>query len=653
MLMLGNDANDSIMFEGSLATISGPMMTDLFGKVRTTGDVVDLGNTMVMGKSTVDTTGNDMNPDGAKITFHEPLNAKDDSKELTLTAGMMGDITFMDKVGAGAMARLGPLEITMAHNVTAMDKVDARSLVQGDGTGMTMLMDDVTTIDKVMLKNNAFVLHGTEADMLKIHSDGKVELDSTKEQWVVDPDPNSSAPRQLDHAIISTAKGSISHEILILSSKDKAYAALDNSMNMGLPILGGRGTGEINVEITDSKGNNIEITIDWREGVPTPAMKDPPVHNPPNTDRAREVTASLPLSPPELNPAEFTHLYETPVQTLPGNLVPVFVNISDFAQGNIVLKSAAESILIVDKPPMDGLIVERVIGGMPNGIQVTILVPVITVQGSASAIPQPEPLSTPIILPTVMTTAETPAPQPVEAATFEVQASAGTTGETAKRYYELRIVSFEQDDEGKINESESVPINLDDLNKQVDPDDEVAREVLPFDPSKLRELFRRLPDDRYRLYLIEDGVERLLLDFVIEQGRPVEMEIEAAEPEEIGEATDQNQGPGEQLGDPFEAGEEGAFLRPQHPVVPSVMPSEEPTFADRLAAAPFISHGGVLITAAAWTRATSARRNDGAPQRNSSDRLMAQFARHRGSLKSGRSVQSKSGHHPQPVINHS
>ncbi len=39
--------------------------------------------------------------------------------------------------------------------------------------------------------------------------------------------------------------------------------------------------------------------------------------------------------------------------------------------------------------------------------------------------------------------------------------------------------------------------------------EEEPEEQKTFDPSQLPELFRRLPDDRYRLYLIEEGAERL------------------------------------------------------------------------------------------------------------------------------------------------
>ncbi len=48
--------------------------------------------------------------------------------------------------------------------------------------------------------------------------------------------------------------------------------------------------------------------------------------------------------------------------------------------------------------------------------------------------------------------------------------------------------------------------------------------------DNLQGLFRRLPDGRYRVYLIQpDGVERLVVDVLVEQGRRIELEDEPAD----------------------------------------------------------------------------------------------------------------------------
>ena len=101
--------------------------------------------------------------------------------------------------------------------------------------------------------------------------------------------------------------------------------------------------------------------------------------------------------------------------------------------------------------------------------------------------------------------------------------SIGTTVNTAERYYALRIVTFGQN--GEINETELTKdgqeVALGDLE---DPESGEG-----FELSQLPELFKRLPDDRYRLYLIDGQTERLVLDFVIRQGQPVEAQDDAGE----------------------------------------------------------------------------------------------------------------------------
>jgi hypothetical protein len=83
------------------------------------------------------------------------------------------------------------------------------------------------------------------------------------------------------------------------------------------------------------------------------------------------------------------------------------------------------------------------------------------------------------------------------------------------------------------------------------------------------------------------------------------------------------------------------------------MPAEQRSFAARLGETSFVSHGGVLLTAAAWTRAAHSRQTSAPSARNSSDRLMAQFARHRGPLLSGRRTYRMSDGLPQPFNHHS
>ena len=92
---------------------------------------------------------------------------------------------------------------------------------------------------------------------------------------------------------------------------------------------------------------------------------------------------------------------------------------------------------------------------------------------------------------------------------IEAGATITTVGEI--RYYEFRVVTF--DDEGNLVEREEDRINL---------NDDRLEAIKPFNPSKLPALFGRLPADRYRIYLIEEGAERLILEFIIQGGQPVE-----------------------------------------------------------------------------------------------------------------------------------
>ena len=59
-----------------------------------------------------------------------------------------------------------------------------------------------------------------------------------------------------------------------------------------------------------------------------------------------------------------------------------------------------------------------------------------------------------------------------------------------------------------------------------DHDEQLDNEVL----DNLRKLFKRLPDGHYRIYLIQpDGIERLVVDVIVRQGRSIDATDEAAD----------------------------------------------------------------------------------------------------------------------------
>jgi hypothetical protein len=174
-----------------------------------------------------------------------------------------------------------------------------------------------------------------------------------------------------------------------------------------------------------------------------------------------------------------------------------------------------------------------------------------------------------------------------------VGAAAGVASEPEVRYYELRIVTF--DEEGNLKELKAPQekIRLDDLD---------LKAIHPFNPSKLPALFGRLPADRYRIYLIEDGTERLILDFIIQQGQPLEM----PETDEVETET-----------------EDGAAADPFEDDSAETQNFEHTSFAERLGDASFVSHGGVVLGAAALAYAGTDR------WEKSIERLMERFDRRR------------------------
>lgn len=105
----------------------------------------------------------------------------------------------------------------------------------------------------------------------------------------------------------------------------------------------------------------------------------------------------------------------------------------------------------------------------------------------------------------------TRSPAEIASATF-AGISPSSVSVKPERYYELRIVTYDQS--GEVAERP-----LQKTMTELFSTDENSEE---FDPSQLPKLFKRLPDDRYRLYLVEEGADRMVLDFLIRDGQPSE-----------------------------------------------------------------------------------------------------------------------------------
>jgi len=402
--------------------------------------------------------------------------------------------------------------------------------------------------------------------------------------------------------LLIASGGQISNQVLAVDISGR-FTALDRSDNTGLPFVGSEGTGEILVDVRDPGGQNFVIRIDWRGGGPTLLFPSNPL-----TDRfiTSLIQGSSLLT--TNNALQFQHTYSRQLPPLPafvsGGFIHVLVNISAFAQNSIVLQvtnlnNETRSILALDSNEQ-------------GGIQTIVDIPFASVIGSADAIPAAEPLPVNRSAPPVLVGNIESAAQPLETPTTVLQTAAATVAaEAEERYYELRVVIF--DEYGRL---------VDDPNPEsrIRLDNEEFRAIYPFDLSKLPELFRRLPADRYRIYLIEDGVERLILEFTIQQGQPVEasevgeeMHLEEAEGNPfMGDDHDAQKleeqsstTPGDHQfqialspnqGETITEGMLPQYLRLLYGQ-PSTQPSD--VFAHWLAQAPFFAQGSIVITAAA------------------------------------------------------
>ncbi len=424
---------------------------------------------------------------GGTITFENTLTSPGAGSAQNLTLASDANIDFNDSVGAGADNALGAMLINTAMNVEVDSTIEAASLAQTTGTGTTRFLDDVMTsaMEGVNIKNRGITL----ADTMMIDAGiGDVMLNAT----------DVGGLTLGDNTLLVTDDGQIS------GVSFNAPDPLAGSQNIGSPLPGASAVAKIAIRVVDSMGENLVIVVDWREGDPPPPPVPVPV--PPENLRAEMVTSLI----DGMMVTEFRHQYAANPEPDPSDDINVTVTITDFAQGSIILVNG-NAVLLDDR------------------YEVTIVVPVRPPDTPTIAqLPEPEPLPTPFPSPpTVETSFEFTPADPRQGTSLQVENTPGVTSEQDQRYYELRIVSF--DENGKLIELKE-RINL--------SEDSQAGKFAPFELSKLPELFERLPDDRYRLYLIEeDRTERLVLEFLIRQGRPVE----APEVDELNQDADLEQ----------------------------------------------------------------------------------------------------------------
>ena len=600
------------------ATLVGPTIIAVDNDDSAT--VIFNGPVMLRGSSTVIADGllDPPVPLGG-IIFASTLNSRPKAFDLDLTAGK-GDILFKDTVGSTGVAgetrptglELGSLTIVSAHDVFATKTLDAKSLTQIAGTGLTTLQGNVTTsinaktwksidirTDKILVMSP---VAGTSVELKAITGDiahsGTVTLEAAGKFVLTGTEVR---PVNLKNVVIITDKGKISSQVLDAASDGTgAFGALDLSKldPSVLPIQGHQGVGQILVNITDSQGMNFTVSVNWREV----SVND--TNRPQEYARVSDIT-------PSVGPAVISHTYTaTPPDFEPGHDITIWAGITEFAGGTINLKTNNQSILIDPNGT-------RVIGSSPNGIQVVLVVKVST--PTVLAVPPVEPLPVPAAIPPApVAHLETTSVVLVQPQSFAEAASAVASTEE-NRFYELRIVTI--DAAGNQTETES---NAIDLTHAVDPlHSDRTDSIYPFNPGKLRELFRRLPDAHYRIYLFERGVEHLMLDFTIQEGRPVNIQdnLESTAPPSSDSIPASEVTPSVA---PVTAPNSAARNEPESDLSSSSenrsQSQSEPiaTFAQRIGRTTLIAQGGVLLAIAG----RSSSQNQSA-----ADRRMARFGR--------------------------
>jgi autotransporter-associated beta strand protein len=424
-------------------------------------------------------------------------------------------------------------------------------------------------------------------------------------------------------ATLNASGGSVSSNLLAfvnIAGVGPRLTALDSSNDMSPQQVTTGTNARIDVQITEAApGAVFQVEIDWRESnnavLPIGIFPGSvlPVTAP--NVLARVVESTLAGTPPE---GMFEHTYFANPDG-PSPVIYVPIRISQIAGGTIDLVLAGTDL--EDFSQGAGSLRDNDLGGTLDfdnngspdaqvGIMTVIALAVLPpTVGDIVPIPEALPAAPPLTIPAAALAAPPPLVTPNDAGPA-LPNTTGLTGQAEIRFYQLRIVSFNE--AGELVETPDQRIDLNDSRLQA---------IAPFDPSKLPELFKRLPGDRYRIYLIEDGAERLILEFVIEQvggeGRPVELpeRVEAQPPAELP--------PPPPIDNP--AADAGAATRGVDPVMlravsqraSDTRPAAE--FVDRLGRTPLVSSGGLLFGATLY--GTTARLGRVAR----ADRRMASF----------------------------
>ena len=623
-LIVGDAAGENLAINQAINLGAGDLALDVAGDVDQSAVIASVGLALRVDGNTNLNLANDVNTLAANSGGAILYNDVDD---LTV-----GTVTVLD----------GDPAQEMIIGVTAIGDISLATT----SSDLTTNQSIVSTMNNVNLSaDNTLSIN---ADV--VATNGRIDLAVMR---------NEIAAFAFNAGVLRSSGGNVTPSIFSVDNigVDPRFEALDASDDMSLQPITTGSIATIEVIVTDATADStLTIEIDWREsngavsGVyPSGAAAiqvnpDPDViPGPLSNEQLNAQVIDSELAPPLLPLGGFFHhryIANPDGADSPFILAPVAI--SAFAGGMVDIEIGNEDLQ--DFVQAAGTLVDQdnmpvVLNGNFDtqiGIMVVVRLEVLDFLVGQS-LPLPEALpSAPPAGPTMMPAAA-PTPLVVQVETTpHLPNTARTTGQAEQRYYELRIVTFNAQRE--LVETPDQRINL---------NDDQLRAIAPFNPSKLPELFKRLPGDRYRLYLVEDGAERLVLEFVIEraggEGRPVELP-ERTERQQLKNFPEGEKPIGEAALEKFRSQE---FLHSPllSPVETTNCESEfnsQDDFAELLGRASFVASSGVLFGAAMFTERARKRREDQA------DARMATF-RKRLRLQ-GSSKLSNAAHRPYETV---
>ncbi|MEN1678599.1 MAG: hypothetical protein AAGJ46_03330 [Planctomycetota bacterium] len=519
---------DVTVFAGQNAQVGGAVTTLGNGDVSVTGQNVT--------QSAAVETGATINvPNQGDILLRATNGALSSTAEITSDGGAIfaaasgaASFTAMVQSTAGDIAALGgsvtqsggietsesggiSLQSTTT-DIVSLAPIEASQGVDVDAARTFNLDADLTgntvQVDVARNDTNSAALTAVEAQIAA----GVFEPDKTALQSIIDQLDIADSANIFVRIVnpITNLPEDVQVSKLFFVSVSGRFTALDGS-NPG-PLLVNQGLGVIDAVVDPGIVAEFSLEVFWREpfAVDPPPLPEFPIMGVPedvNVLAAPEAVVDPDLTAPlvegqfarGVTSGQFTHRFASNPDGAASPVVRVPVRLSDFVITQFGLGFAGRDVTARNSAFAIETIVEIQVQPFDVGAQTPL----------PEALPQTE-----LFIEALPPAAEPSAPVTFVSAPSPVSSTPGVTTAGEERYYELRIISFDRS--GDLVETDAIQLTKRD-----------AAAVAPFNPSKLAKLFQLLPGDRYRLYLIEEGSERMVLDFVIEEvggeSRPVEL----------------------------------------------------------------------------------------------------------------------------------